>query len=111
MRVKYSPDPCAKPLITDELKSPLVAFFAARGCFATAREDPVTAREARLRMFLTCFSSRLRRVLKRASGVVFSVSVKVSKWCRSREMVSSRASSMVDVKVVVKESVTVSLLG
>lgn len=70
----------------------------------------MTAREAREIKFLTCFLSRLSRVLKRVSGVECSLTDKVSKWCRSSEMVSSRVSSMV-VKVVVSESVKVSLLG
>ncbi|KAJ0483958.1 hypothetical protein HanIR_Chr13g0670451 [Helianthus annuus] len=69
MRVKYSPEPCARPEMTELLKSALV----------------LVRLEARLVMVLTRAESRDRRWLKRDSGVALAGRERVSRWCRSRE--------------------------
>lgn len=72
MRVKYSPEPCARPEMTELLKSALVR--------------PVVVALAREVRVLTLMESRRRRWLKRVSGVALKEKERVSRWCKSREM-------------------------
>lgn len=105
MRVKYSPEPCARPEITELLKSALLR--PGRVAFAC----PLTA--AREVMVLTLIESRRRRCLKRLSAVALVGTARVSRWCKSREIVFSFSFSMFDEVRVWEsdESVKGDLLG